>query len=95
MLGRAAGMVYARLSGEPLTVAELSAATGKHRSTVYRAADMLARYGLAVVTDAGLVIGERSAANVAREVGADAAKRSRERRIASEREAWQEWQWRE
>lgn len=95
MLGRAAGMVYARLTGEPLTVAELSAATGKHRSTVYRAADTLARYGLAVVTDAGLVAGERSAEEVARELGADAAKRSRERRIASEREAWQEWQWRE
>jgi len=95
MLGRAAGMVYARLSGEPLTVAALAAATGKHRSTVYRAADALARYGLAVVTDAGLVAGERSVNDVARELGADAAKRSRERRIATEREMWQEWQvWR-
>ncbi len=93
ILGRAAGMVYARLNGEPLTIAALADATGKHRSTVYRAADTLARYGLAVLTDAGWSAGERSLDDVAREVGADAAKRSRERRIATERETWQEWQW--
>lgn len=94
MLGRSAGMVYARLNGEPLTVAALAAATGKHRNTIRSATRVLVQYGLATVTDAGLVAGERRADDVAHQVGADAAKRSRERVIAVERERWQEQQWR-
>lgn len=90
VLGRAAGMVYTRLTHESQSVAALAEATGKHRSTVYRAADTLVRYGLAADVGAGWVLGERSADDVARELGVATAKRTRERLIAHERETFRE-----
>lgn len=90
VLGRASGMVYARLNAEPQKVSALASATGKHRSTAHRALQTLARYGLATVTAAGWVVGQRDAAEVAHELGAPAAKNRREDSIAYERQTFRE-----
>jgi len=90
VLGRAAGMVYARLNAEPQRVGALALATGKHRNTVANALRTLARYGLATDTADGWVVGAREAAEVADELGAAVAKSRRERGIASERETFRE-----
>ncbi len=89
-LGRAAGMVFSHLSTDSLSVTALSAQTGKHRNTVRASLGRLARYGLAVRDGDGWAVGPRSAAEVADELSAVAAKRRRERRIEDEREAFRE-----
>lgn len=90
MLGRAAGMVYARLNTEAQTIKTLATETGKHRNTASNALHRLARYGLAIDTGAGWIVGERDAAEVAHEVGASAAKDRRERIITNERITFRE-----
>ncbi len=90
VLGRAAGMVYARLNAEPQKVGALALATGKHRNTVANALRALARYGLATDSAAGWVVGPRDAAEVAHELGAPTAKNRREWGIAAERQTFRE-----
>ncbi len=90
VLGRAAGMVYARLNAKAQKVGALALATGKHRNTVANALRTLARYGLATDTAGGWVVGQRDAAEVAHELGAPTAKNRREWGIASERQTFRE-----
>ena len=90
ILGRAAGMVYTRLNAEPHKVNELATATGKHRNTIGKSLQTLARYKLATNTGAGWVIGEVKAAEVANELNAPSAKERREMVINHERETFRE-----
>lgn len=89
-LGRAAGMMFARLNAEPQTVRALALATGKHRTTIWRALQTLAQHGLATESAGGWVGGQRDAAEVAHELGAPVAKKQRERSIAAERQTFRE-----
>ncbi len=89
-LGRAAGMVYVRLTAEPQTATELAAQTGKHRTTVWRALQTLEHYGLAIENAGGWSVGPRDIADVANELDAEAVKKQRERTIQAERETFRE-----
>jgi len=90
VVGRSAGLVWQQLGDEPLDVAALAAATGKHRRTVYRAVQRLQAWDLAEAVEGGWVRSERSLQDVALEV--DAAGRAKHRHQAHElqRLAWRE-----
>lgn len=85
-LGHTAGLVYARLTISPQTVAALAEATSKDRSTVHRALKRLAAAGLAERARGGWITGKASAAQVARDWDAPAHRAARERQIEAERQ---------
>lgn len=89
-VGRSAGAVWQQLGDEPLGVAALVAATGKHLATVYRALQRLQGWDLAEAVEGGWVRSARALQDVALEV--DAAGRARRRHQVHElqRLAWRE-----
>lgn len=92
ILGRAAGMIYARLGATPLTIAELVTLSGKSQPTVYRVLDRLESDGLARREGAGWVRGGTSVRvlETLQSVRCDERQARRRKRIEAEREAWAE-----
>lgn len=87
-LGQSAAMVYAALGAGPLTVAELQAATGKSRRTVYRALATLQAHGLADDAGHGWQLGPVDLAEVAAAYDCEQAAQRRRLEHEREREAW-------
>ena len=92
ILGRSAGLVYARLGATPLTPGELASLSGKHLATVYRVLNQLESDGLARREGNGWVRGSTSVTTLEtmQSVRCDERQAQRRKRIEAERVAWAE-----
>lgn len=87
-LGRSAGVVYSRLSGEGVSIGELAAQTGKAWATVRAALRRLAQHELAEQRDGLWYLGGAQVLTVAEEFDTERLAERRHERHERERLAW-------
>jgi len=89
-LGKSAGLVFARLTADPLEPSELADVTGKHRTTVWRALKRLEGWGLAERGPDGWTRGPASLVDVMEELDAEGRARQRHQEHELQRAGWDE-----